>query len=119
MGHLWYLNVYSGTPFTWVRARAILYPTQLTLSWIAPGGGRGGVTLDLVSCTEVRNIPSPSHSTAQNDIGSITAREQSAARGSENLVELLCPFQLTYGDGVERLAAESAGERVRWVGAIR
>lgn len=118
MGHLWYLNVHSGSPYTWVRTRSILYPTQLVLSWVAPGGGRGMVTLDLVNCTEVRSVPSPSHHSAQNDIGSIAAREQSNRPGSDDLVELLCPFQLIYGDGVERLAAESARERVRWVGAI-
>ncbi|KAG8921124.1 hypothetical protein FRC01_000399 [Tulasnella sp. 417] len=117
-GHLWSLNVHSGSPFTYVRTLAILYPTQLVLSWIAPGGGRGVVTLDLVNCTEVRSVPSPAHHSAQNDIGSIAAREQSAAPGADNLIEILCPFQLLYGDGVERLAAESARERVRWVGAI-
>ncbi|KAG9013171.1 hypothetical protein FRB90_006205, partial [Tulasnella sp. 427] len=117
-GHLWYLNVHSGAPYTWVRARAVLYPTQLVLSWIAPGGGQGIVTLDLINCTEVRSVPSPVHPSAQNDIGSIAAREQSNQPGSDDLVELLCPFQLIYGDGVERLAAESARERVRWVGAI-
>ena len=33
-------------------------------------------------------------------------------------MELLCPFQLLYGDGVERLAAESARETIGWVDAI-
>ncbi|KAG8911405.1 hypothetical protein FRC01_005726 [Tulasnella sp. 417] len=92
-------------------------PLQLS-SWIAPGGGRGIVTLDLVNCTAVRSVPSPAHHSVQNDIGSIAAREQSAAPGTDNLFDILCPFQLLYGDGVERLAAESARERVRWVGAI-
>ena len=35
-----------------------------------------------------------------------------------DLMEMLCPFQLLYSDGVERLGAESARERVRWVSAI-
>ncbi|KAG8896916.1 hypothetical protein FRC01_011561, partial [Tulasnella sp. 417] len=118
MGHLWYLNVLSGTPFAWLRTRAVLYPTQLVLSWIAPAGGRGVITLDLTNCTEVHIARSPSHHAARNDISSIAAREQSNAPGSDNIVDLLCPFQLIYGDGVERLAAESARERARWVAAI-
>jgi hypothetical protein len=84
---------------------------MLVLSWIATGGGRGVVTLDLVNCTEVRSMPSPSHHSARDDIGTMAAIE-------DGLVELLCPFQLLYEDGVERIAAESARERVRWVSAI-
>ena len=37
---------------------------------------------------------------------------------SLGLMKTLCPFQLFYSDGVERLDAESARERVHWVGAI-
>lgn len=69
------------------------------------------------------------HPTARDDVGTIAAREQSemAQRGDDGgegqlgemgLMEMLCPFQLLYGDGVERLGAESARERVRWVSAI-
>jgi hypothetical protein len=94
---------------------------MLLLSWIAPGGGRGIVTLDLLNCTEVRSVPSPTHSSAREDVGTVAALAQSdgsSGSGSQSLMELLCPFQLLYGDGVERLAAESARERVRWVSAI-
>ena len=91
---------------------------MLLLSWIAPGGGRGVVTLDLFNCTEVRSVPSPSHPSAKEDVGTIAARAQIAEGNHPPLMELLCPFQLLYSDGVERLAAESARERVRWVGAI-
>ena len=94
---------------------------MLLLSWIAPGGGRGIVTLDLLNCTEVRSVPSPTHSSAREDVGTVAALTQSdegSGSGSQSLMELLCPFQLLYGDGVERLAAESARERVRWVSAI-
>lgn len=101
---------------------------MLLLSWIAPGGGRGIITLDLLNCTEVRSVPSPMHPTARDDVGTIAAREQSALAagggggegqlGEMGLMEMLCPFQLLYGDGVERLGAESARERVRWVSAI-
>ena len=91
---------------------------MLLLSWIAPGGGRGVVTLDLLNCTEVRSVPSPNHPSAREDVGTIAARAQIAEGNCPPLMELLCPFQLLYSDGVERLAAESARERVRWVGAI-
>ena len=90
------------------------------LSWTAPGGGRGVVTLDLLNCTEVRSVPSPSHPSAREDVGSAAALQQSNLFDTEaaGLVDFLCPFQLLYTDGVERLGAESARERVRWVGAI-
>lgn len=98
----------------------MLYPTQLILSWVASAGGRGVVTLDLVNCMEVRSVPSPSHPSARGDIGSVAARATTSIlnEAGEPLGEFLCPFQLIYGDGVERLGAESARERVRWVGAI-
>jgi hypothetical protein len=91
---------------------------MLLLSWIAPGGGRGVVTLDLLNCTEVRSVPSPPHSSAREDVGTIAARTQVAEGQGPDLMELLCPFQLLYTDGVERLAAESARKRVRWVSAV-
>jgi hypothetical protein len=91
---------------------------MILLSWIAPGGGRGIVTLDLLNCTEVRSVPSPTHPSAREDVGTIAAQQQSVEEGGHSLMEVLCPFQLLYADGVERLAAESARERVRWVSAI-
>ncbi|KII91823.1 hypothetical protein PLICRDRAFT_38680 [Plicaturopsis crispa FD-325 SS-3] len=114
IGLLWYLNVHAPPPYRWVRCQALLYPHMVLLSWIAPGGGRGVVTLDLLNCTEVRSVPSPTHISARDDVGTVAAREQDGG----SLMELLCPFQLLYTDGVERLAAESARERVRWVSAI-
>lgn len=104
----------------------MLYPHMLLLSWVAPAGGRGIVTLDLLNCTEVRSVPSPTHPSAKDDIGTIAAQTQANDQddpdlghlGDTNLMEALCPFQLLYSDGVERLGAESARERVRWVSAI-
>ncbi len=114
--------MHAPPPYRWQRCQAILYPTTLVLSWIAPGGGRGVVTLDLVNCNEVRSVPSPSHPSARDDIGTIAARlqmdQQPVGEGEWDLVEMLCPFQLLYTDGIERLGAESARERVRWVSAI-
>ncbi|KAI0672290.1 hypothetical protein C8Q78DRAFT_1188212 [Trametes maxima] len=124
IGLLWYLNVHASPPYRWQRCQALLYPHMLLLSWIAPGGGRGIVTLDLLNCIEVRSVPSPLHPTAQDDVGTIAARMQSESAdatgqvGDIGLLETLCPFQLLYGDGIERLGAESARERVRWVSAI-
>ena len=80
---------------------------MLLLSWIAPAGGRGVVSLDLLNCTSVVSVSSPTHPTAQDDVGTIAARLQSAERGGQPLVDMLVPFHLLYGDGVERLAAES------------
>ncbi|KAF8132961.1 hypothetical protein EV363DRAFT_1449161 [Boletus edulis] len=117
-GDLWYLNVHSGPPYCWQRCEALLYPHMLLLSWIAPAGGRGSVTLDLLNCTEVRSIPSPSHPRAKEDVGTIAARAQIAEGSCPPLMELLCPFQLLYSDGVERLAADSARQRTRWISAI-
>ena len=94
---------------------------MLLLSWIAPGGGRGIVTLDLLNCTEVRSAPSPTHREASDDVGTIAARDQSreaVQEGDAELVQILSPFHLLYADGVERLGAESPRERVRWVNAI-
>lgn len=118
VGHLWYLNVHSWAPYSWVVTRAVLLPTQLVLSWPIPDQGRCIVTLDLVHCTEVLSVPSPTHPRGRDDIGSIAAKRQSNMPDYGNLNELLCPFQLIYEDRVERLAVESARERVRWVGAI-
>ena len=123
IGLLWYLNVHATPPYRWQRCQAILYPNMLLLSWIAQGGGRGIVTLDLLNCTEVRSVASPTHPSSQDDVGTIAAKAQTANAQAEgfgelNLMETLCPFQLFYSDGVERLGAESARERVRWVSAI-
>ena len=106
----------------------VLYPHMLLLSWIAPGGGRGLVTLDLLNCTEVRSVLSPTHPTAKDDIGTIATQTQVNNQddpdpghpGDMNMnpMETLCPSQLFYSDGVERLGGESARERVRWVSAV-
>ncbi|KAG1752141.1 hypothetical protein EDB19DRAFT_1094010 [Suillus lakei] len=117
IGTLWYLNVHSPTPYRWQKCSALLYPHVLILSWSAPGGGRGVVSLDLINCTEVRSTPGFTHPGARGDVGGVSAAAQMTEDGV-CLVEFLCPFQLLYGDGVERLAAESARERVRWVSAI-
>jgi len=123
IGLLWYLNVHAPPLYRWQRCQAVLYPNMLLLSWIAQGGGRGIITLDLLNCTEVRSVASPTHPSAQDDVGTIAAKAQTANARAEGfgdlgLMETLCPFQLFYSDGVERLGAESARERVRWVSAI-
>ena len=118
VGHLWYLHVHREEPFIWIRCRAILFNTQLQLSWVEPGGGRAVVNLDLLNCHEVRSSLAPFHRDAWGDIGSIAARNQANQDQAFDFVNDLCPFQLLYEDGVERLAASSQRERVRWVEAI-
>ncbi|KZT04943.1 uncharacterized protein LAESUDRAFT_702914 [Laetiporus sulphureus 93-53] len=126
IGLLWYLNVHAPPPYRWQRCQALLYPHMLLLSWVAPGGGRGVVTLDLLNCTEVRSTASPTHHAAQDDVGTLAAITQSqnastageAQMGELELVQALCPFQLLYTDGIERLGTDSPRERVRWVSAI-
>ena len=93
---------------TGAALRSPLYPHILLLSLIAPGGGRGVVTLDLLNPTEVCSIPSPTHSSAsREDVGTMAARAKVAEGHSSKLLELLSPFQLLYGDGAERLAARA------------
>ncbi|KAJ7795791.1 hypothetical protein B0H14DRAFT_3495536 [Mycena olivaceomarginata] len=82
----------------------------LLLSWLAPGGGRGIVGLDLVNCEGVQSTPSLGHSAAREDAGGVAARKDD----DDSLVDLLVPFQMVYEDGVERLAAESLLERQKW-----
>ncbi|KIK36964.1 hypothetical protein CY34DRAFT_109310, partial [Suillus luteus UH-Slu-Lm8-n1] len=55
---------------------------------------------------KVRSTPGFAHPGARGDVGGVSAAAQITEDG------------LLYGDGVERLAAESARERVRWVSAI-
>ena len=89
---------------------------MLLLTWIASNGGRGVVTLDLLTCTEVGSTRSPRDPRNADDVGTQAAKEQSIE--DPDFMALLLPFHLLYGDGVERLTAESPGERARWVEAI-
>ena len=100
---------------------------MLLLTWIAPGGGRGIVTLDLLNCTEVRTALSPTHPEARDDVGAVAAKQQArnasqeagmTQPGEDSLAEMLSPFHLMYTDGIERLGTESPRERLAWVNAI-
>jgi hypothetical protein len=91
---------------------------MLLLSWLAPGGGRGIVALDLLNCTSVQSTPSPTHPSARDDVGTIAARQQSGEAAGLPLMDILVPFQMLYADGVERLAAESLLERQKWVNRL-
>ncbi|QRW10300.1 hypothetical protein RhiLY_09299 [Ceratobasidium sp. AG-Ba] len=85
---LQYLNMHVPPPFEWLCTQVVLYPNVLILDWIAPTGGRGVVTIDLVNCTEVQSAPSPSHPSARDDVGSVAVTLE-----SPELAETLCPFQ--------------------------
>ncbi|KAG8948718.1 hypothetical protein FRC04_009328 [Tulasnella sp. 424] len=124
-GHLWFLNVHTTPPYRWIRTQATLLPTQLILRWFEKEVGRGVVALDLLNCTELRSVPSPRHPAARKDLGSVIARQQSDSKqkgsiadNGEPIADVLCPFQLIYGDGVERLGTESERKRSAWVNAI-
>lgn len=91
---------------------------MLLLSWLAPGGGRGIVALDLLNCTSVQSTPSPTHPSARDDVGTVAAHLQSSESGGQPLADMLVPFQMLYTDGIERLATESPLERQRWVNRI-
>ncbi|WWD20657.1 hypothetical protein CI109_105133 [Kwoniella shandongensis] len=113
-GALYYLNVHDDETkpdYVWVRADGRLYPEGLDLTWIS-AKGRATVTLDLEFCDEVASTYSPNNPMAGDDIGAAAARRQG------ELADNLYPFKLVYDDGVERLACDSARERVRWVNAI-
>jgi hypothetical protein len=115
IGLLWYLNVHASLPYRWQRCQALLYPHKLLLSWLAPGGGRGIVVLDLFHLTSVQSAPSPTHPSARDDVGTSAARQQSSEPDSPPLMDMLVPFHMLYPDGVERLASESLLERQIWV----
>lgn len=85
------------------------------------------MALDLLNCTEVQSVPSPTHASARDDIGTVAARRQSenaqrggsgALPGDHGLLDVLTPFHLLYDDGIERLATESPRERLQWTSAI-
>lgn len=108
-GLVYYLNVHVKTP-TWQRAQAVLLPGAIALSWIPAGGGRVSIVLDLKACREVQSIAGPEHRSSVGDSGDKAALLQGLAR--------ISPWQLTFDDGVERMAVESACDRVQWVGAV-
>jgi len=96
---------------------------MLLLSWLSPGGGRGIVALDLLNCTSVASVPSPTHPSARDDVGTVAARLQmeevrKERRDEPSLMEMLVPFHMIYADGVERLGTESLGERSKWVNRL-
>ena len=96
---------------------------MLLLSWLSTGGGRGVVALDLLNCTSVVSVPSPTHPSAREDVGTVAAKLQleESRRDRQDevpLIEILVPLHMVYGDGVERLAAESLGERSKWVNRL-
>ena len=82
IGPLWYLIVHATPPYRWQRCQAILYPNMLLLSWIAQGAGRGIVTLDLLNCTEVRSVASPTHPSSQDDVATKVQTVNAQAEGS-------------------------------------
>jgi hypothetical protein len=64
-----------------------------------------------LNCTSVISVPSPTHSSAQM----MWLSRRGCRHGWQPLVDMLVPLHFLYGDGVERVAAESLLERQRWV----
>jgi hypothetical protein len=120
VGTLWYLHVHTGDErFRWIKCKAVLFRSQLQLTWVEAGGGKAIISLDLLNCHEVRSVPSPNHASAWDDIGNVAVRAQALDEGgAPGGIEELCPFQMMYEDGVERLGAGSPRERMKWVGAM-
>lgn len=108
-GFVYYFNVHAAEAL-WQWAQAVLLPSAIALSWIPSGGGRVSVVLDLSACREVHSVPGPDHPSCVKDVGAQTAREQGLNR--------ISPWQLIFDDGVERMAVESAKDRVQWVSAV-
>jgi hypothetical protein len=108
-GLVYYFNVHAEPP-VWQWAQAVLLPSAVALSWIPAGGGRVSLVLDLVACREVHSVHGPSHPSSHDDIGARVAREQN--------LNQICPWQLVFDDGVERMAVDSASDRVQWVNAV-
>ena len=108
-GVLYYFNVHDNNP-RWLRVKAVLLPTAIAMSWIPTGGGRENVVLDLRACREVHSVPNPDHPSSASDVGAACARRQG--------LDQISPFQLIFDDGVERLAADTAKERVQWVTSV-
>lgn len=62
----------------WQRCEGVLYPNMLLSPWIAQGGGRRVMTLDLLNCTKVCSVVLPTHPSAQDHIGTIAMKVQMA-----------------------------------------
>jgi hypothetical protein len=120
VGTLWYLHVHIGDErFRWIKCKAVLFRSQLPLTWVEAGGGQAIISLYLLNWHEVRSMPSPNHASAWDDIGKVATRAQALDKGgAPGGIKELCPFQMMYEDGVERLGAGSPRERMKWVGAI-
>lgn len=66
VGTLWYLHVHTGDEhFRWIKCKAVLFSSQLQLTWVEAGGGKAIIGLDLLNCHEVRSVPSPTHASAR------------------------------------------------------
>ncbi|KAG8815563.1 hypothetical protein FRC18_001453 [Serendipita sp. 400] len=96
--------------FRWIKCKAVLFGSPLQLTWVEARGGEAIIGLDLLNFHEVHSVPSPSHTSAWDDIGNLAARAQALNEGPDSRIGDLCPFQMLYEDSVERLGAESPRE---------
>jgi hypothetical protein len=75
-------------------------------------GRKGIATLNLLECVDSQSMPTISHPTMREDIGSVAWNQENHAS------EEIYPIHLIFSDGVERVACESLRERLTWAGAI-
>jgi len=72
---------------------------MLLLSWLASGGGRGIVALDLLNCTKAQSAHYLHlHPLARDDVGTLAASQQTNDRDEQSLMDTLVPFQMLYAD---------------------
>lgn len=109
---LWYLDVHVSDPPRWIKTQASLFQTHIRLTWNTVDGKKGIVTLNLLECVDLQSMPTTSHPTMKEDVGSMAWYREG------NCVEDLYPIHLVFSDGVERLACETLRERLVWAGAI-
>lgn len=84
----------------------------MQLAWITADGRKGIATLNLVECVDSQSMPTTSHDSMREDIGSVAWNQEA------NGLDGIYPIHLIFSDGVERLACESLKERLTWAGAI-
>lgn len=115
-GFLWYLNVHGSGPPKWILCNASLYRTALLLTWQTSGTIRATVTLDLLSCLNVRSTPTASDPSVASDIGAIVWNWDRDRMPQS--VEDIYPMHLQFDDGVERIATSTLIDRVTWIGML-
>jgi hypothetical protein len=87
VGTLWYLHVCSGDEcFRWIKCKAVLFRSQLQLTWVEAAGGNAIISLDLLNCHEVRSVPLLNHALPGTTSCEGSGPRRSASGGIEGYV---------------------------------